>query len=421
MRVIETPPASVQKQSGTIYNRIFWMAYVANVSLVTANALSFRFAELVAFLGGTDQMAGSLVSTGVIGAFTARLLLGQFIDRYGTRRLWIAASGLFICGCGMFLAVRDLSWSIYVARMAFAVGLAGMFTCSMVHIQNQVPTHRRTEIIGSLGSSGFIGIILGTQLGDWIFRVFAYGQPQFLVLFGTAAALGLIYVVIVGILTHREVHRRPHATPAVHRLIVRYWPGNVVCVAVMTGVVFTVTTVFLTRFATHRGLDGIGTFFTVFAVSAFWFRVYGRRWSRAVGRHRLILIGMAGQCVGLCALPLVTSQWHFVFPAAASGFGHALLFPSIVSMGAGAFPQQYRGTGTTVFLGFTEVGSIVSAPLLGGVIDRLGFSRMFLISAAAVFLVGVIYAISESQKHDDDIKLNDGRRAQRSTPDRQSV
>ena len=43
--------------------------------------------------------------------------------------------------------------------------LAGMFTCSIVHIQNQVPAERRTEVIGNLGSSGFLGMIVGSLLG----------------------------------------------------------------------------------------------------------------------------------------------------------------------------------------------------------------------------------------------------------------
>ena len=45
---------------------------------------------------------------------------------------------------GKFLS----SWSIYLARIAYFVGLTGMFACSMTHIQNQVPAHRRTEVIG---------------------------------------------------------------------------------------------------------------------------------------------------------------------------------------------------------------------------------------------------------------------------------
>ncbi len=52
-----------------------------------------------------------------------------------------------------------------------------------------------------------------------------------------------------------------------------------------------------------------------------------------------------GTGVGQLLLLPVRAEWQFVFPAMCCGFGHALLFPAVVSMGSGKFPVQYRGTG----------------------------------------------------------------------------
>lgn len=383
----------------SIYNRIFWLAYVANVSLVMANALTFRFAEFVStFLKGTEETAGMIVSVGILGALLIRLVLGQAIDNYGTRRLWIFGCLVYIISASSFLVISDLRWPIYFARLGFAAGIATMFTCSMVHIQNQVPANRRTEVIGNLGSSGFVGMILGSQLGDWIFRATPEGHLRFLVLFGGTVVLGLVYFGLVLTLTRGDVHRPSFRTPAVHRLIFRYWPGNVVLVAIMMGISLTVTTIFLTRFATSRGMvNGVGTFFTGYAVMAFLFRVQTAAWTRTIGRHKMIWLGLAGHCFGHAVLPFVTREWHFLIPAVACGFGHALLFPAVVSLGAGAFPKEYRGSGTTITLGFIEFGSALSAPLMGWVIDQggsAGFTRMFWFSSIAAFSIAVIYALT---------------------------
>ena len=56
---------TLQAPTNFSYDRIFWMAYAANTILVTANALTFRFAELIAWLGGTERTAGFIVSVGV--------------------------------------------------------------------------------------------------------------------------------------------------------------------------------------------------------------------------------------------------------------------------------------------------------------------------------------------------------------------
>ena len=390
-------PAAVPDRS--IYNRVFWLAYVANVSLVMANALTFRFAEFVStYLNGTEETAGTIVSVGIFGALALRLVLGQAIDNYGTRRLWTIGSIVYIASASSFLVITELGWPIYLARLGFATGIATMFTCSMVHIQNQVPASRRTEIIGNLGSSGFLGMILGAQLGDWIFRATDPGHPRFLLLFGGTVVLGLVYFVLVLTLTRGDVHRPKLRTPAAHRLIFRYWPGNVVLVAIMMGISVTVTTVFLTRFATSRGMiNGVGTFFTGYAVMAFLFRVQTATWTRTIGRHKMIWLGLTGHCLGHLVLPFVTREWHFLIPAVACGFGHALLFPAVVSLGAGAFPKEYRGSGTTITLGFIELGSALSAPVMGWIIDQggsLGFQGMFWISSAAALGIGIIYALT---------------------------
>ncbi len=391
----------------SIYDRTFWLAYLANVCLVTANALTFRFAELVAWLGGSQKLTGEIVSIGIVSALAARLFLGQAIDRYGARRLWLLNSVLFSLGCFGLTQCGEISALLYGSRILFAVGLAGMFTSSIVHIQNHVPAHRRTEVLGILGSSGFLGMVVGSQLGDAVFRGIPDPGTRFNWLFGLTFALGLAYTVVVLCVTRHDTHRRPYLTPAAHRLILRYWPGMVVLVAGMMGIGFCVTTVFLTRFATHRGLDGIGTFFTAYAVAAFVLRMLTRHWSRTVGRHRMIVLGLSSHCVGYCILPWVTADWHFIPPAIACGFGHALLFPAVISLGAGAFPRIFRGTGTTLVLGFVELGSMASAPVLGWIIDRYqadyGFTPMFLGAGGTAALVAVTYGLSTARRVQEDL------------------
>lgn len=412
---VATAPARIPvatSDASEVYNRVFWLAWAANLSLVTANALTFRFAELVSHIGGTEDDAGSIVSVGVIGALCVRMVLGQGIDTYGVRRLWSAASLIFIASSGAFLLCTELNWIIYVARIGFAAGLAGMFTCSIVHIQNRVPAERRTEVIGSLGSSGFVGMILGTQLGDLIFNHSPDGDPRYAALFGGATCLGVVYLVIVFWITRDGKPQPPQRTPPAHRLVFRYWPGSVTLVALTMGVGFTVITVFLTRYSTHLAsigvLDrsGIGTFFAGYATSAFIIRIGTRHWSRTVGRHRMILLGLAGHFVGQCSLPFVQSEWQFLLPAVAMGWGHALLFPAVVSLGAGCYPVRFRGTGTTIVLGFTEVGAMVAGKPLGWIIDHFnngaGFTQMFFIAAGVSLFTAVVYFFTTARAPDRD-------------------
>ncbi|HUE13234.1 MAG TPA: MFS transporter [Planctomycetaceae bacterium] len=385
-----------------VYNRPFWLAYVANFALVTANSLMFRFAELVAYLGGSERAAGAIVGTGLFGVLVVRLFLGQGIDKYGTRTAWIVSTLLFIVGSGSFLACHEVSWGLYVARTVYSIGVAGMFTCSVVQVQNMVPPDRRTEAIGVLGTSGFLGMIAGASLGDGIFALYPLGDARFTALFGTAAGLGVFYLAVVAWLTRRHLHIRPQNAPAALRLLVHYWPGSVVLVAITLGMGLGVTTVFLTRFATELKLPGIRTFFTAYSIVALIFRVPGTRWAKTIGRHKTILLGLMGNAIGHFLLPFVTREWDFVLPAMACGFGHALLYPAIVSLGAGGFPRAYRGLGTTLILGFIELGTAVSPPILGWIIDRHGFPLMFYSASACGLAVAIYYALTAARQPDND-------------------
>jgi MFS family permease len=402
-------PAPISITDDSIYGRTFWLAYIANTLLVLANSLTFRFAELVVFLGGTEERVGDIVAIALTISVVVRLSVSHVLDDYGTRRMWPLCTLLFIGGCAMFLQCRDLSWTIYAARTAFVVGLTGMFACSMTHIQNVVPPHRRTEVIGNLGSSGFIGIIVGSNVGDGIVHAIPPGRTQFVVLFGGALIIGIVYLAIILALTSTHPVQARGSSPPAFRLLSRHWPGMVVLVSMVMGLGVTVTTVFLTRFATSRHIDGIGMFFTGYALSAFAFRILAAKWSRTIGRHWMLVRGLMGHAAGHFLLSFADSGWEFILPSIVCGFGHALLFPAVVSLGAGAFPATARGSGTAIILGFTDFGSLVVSPLLGRIIVTAGFQTMFWTSSLTALIVGLIYAAIAMQHLDaetDEARAN---------------
>ena len=386
----------------SLYDRTFWWAYVANLLLVAANALTFRFAEFVNFLGGNETATGAIVRAGVIGSLLVRFTLASDIDRLGVRRMWISSSALFVVGSLLLVTANAINAQLYLARTAFAIGLAAMFTCSNVQILNRVAAHRRTEMLASLGSSGFLGMILGAQLGDLVFAILPRDRTLFLALFGLTGLFGFIYLLIVIGITRHDGQVHVHDAPSPWTLLRRHWPGPVTLVAFMMGLGFVVTTVFLTRQATALGLVGVRTYFTSYALSAFFFRVLTRTWSRTLGRHGMICVGLIGHTLGYLLLVGVGNESDFILPALSGGFAHALLFPCVVSLGAESFPERSRGTGTTLILGFMDLGAALGAQPLGWVIDHYGFTPMYLVTAALCVSTLLVYALQMRHAPDAD-------------------
>ena len=409
---MSTSHASTTDSAPSVYNRVFWLAYLANLTMVGANALTFRFAELVSFLGGSQKTTGVIVQVGMLGALGSRIFLGQLLDRYGTRRIWLAGACMFGASAIGFLLSESTGWPIYVSRMAFAIGVAAISTAAIVHIQNQVPRQRRTEVIGNFGSSGFIGMVLGSQAGDLVFWFYPESPLRYQILFGAAFLLAGLYAWLVLVITKGTEHVQPQENPGPLRLIFRFWPGHIVVVAMMMGVGLASTTVFLTRMTTGRELGGIGTFFLGYCISAFGFRVAAAGWAKILGRYRLVVMGLLGHASGHLILAYASATWHLIPAAMLAGFGHALLFPCVVSLGAGRFPREYRGTGTSIVLAFIEIGVAVSAPLLGWMIDS-GIERgggdpyrpMFLTSGIVFTCVAFYYGWMTRKKRDEEQRV----------------
>lgn len=402
----------------SIRHPVFVIAWIANLLIVTANVSTFIFANWVAGLSepGTgegaynEELTGRVIQYGLLASMASRLFLGQAIDRFGVRKVWLINSCLCLTGLLIFASLTHVSAWLFAGRIIFAVGIAGMFTSSMFHIQLCVVPERRTEFIGLLGSSGFIGMILGSQLSDVLRWLANNDSPTtYRSIFLFAATMIVSYIVCVALATRND--RPPDPSKARPNLIVlmkRFWPGSVMLVAIAMGAVFSVPSIYLIRFMESEGYGGISLYWSTYAIAAFVFRLKTARLSSRIGRHKLILIGLAIQGMGLWAIVPINSGWQAVFPALLCGLGHAVLFPSIVSLGAGAFPPAYRGSGTNLTLGFFDCGIAIAAPLLGQIIDLpqfdgKGFRPMFAVAGTVPMIVAAIWLWRSRHAVDEEV------------------
>ncbi len=415
---VTAPRTVAPQQVERLADPLFICAWLANFLLVTANAAIFIFADWVAWLAtsndvGTaaayqEALPGRIIQTGLFAAIISRLLLGQTIDRFGVRRVWIAMGLSTLAGSTVFAMVSTVSPVLYAGRILYAVGVSGMFTCSAFHIQACVAEHRRTEFLGLLGSSGFVGMILGTQLVDGLKWLNDGNEIYFRFGFLVVMACNTAYLGLALIVTKGIPQPRHEIRPSLLRMMKSYWPGPVVLVAMVTGLVFTVPSLYLVRFNRYAGLGGISGFWTAYALSAFALRIVTAQLSQKVGRYRLITVGLMAQGTGLLTIIPATQAWHLTVSAIICGLGHALLFPSIVSLGSGRFPARYRGSGTNLTLGFMDLGTAISAPLLGHIIDltmfdRAGYPQMFLAAGLTTLAVGTAWQLWHWGQVDSEI------------------
>ncbi len=396
-----TRPASVASRRHSAYGSPFWLAYAANLLVMVAVSLLFRYADFVTLLGGNELQLGWIVGVGMVGSLAVRAALGAGIDHYGARTVWVGSLMLFAATCFAHLAITSCHGpAIYLVRIGWCCSLAGIFGALMTFISGRASGSRMAEMVGMVGTAGFLGQMMGTQLGDLLLGTDTIGPLQIQRMFLVAGGLGCCSAVFAWAATRGQARPtpHPHPRPPLLQLLRQYHPGPVFVVGVAMGIGLGMPGTFLRTYTEELNIRLIGTFFTVYAVAAIVTRVLTRRLPERIGTTPMILCGLGLLAISQFLLMLVRSELWLVVPGIGYGIAHAVLFPSVVAAGSRSFPERHRGLGTTVILATWDLGMLVGAPMIGGIhygSTLLGLppypmvfvSLATLLTAAAVFFV----------------------------------
>ncbi len=369
------------------YGPHFWLAYLANIFVMLAIAMLFRYADFIILLGGSEWHLGWIVGTGMVGSIAVRLALGQAIDTYGPRMVWLGSVVLFalVCFAHLFVTTHQ-GPAIYLLRIAFCCAIAGIFGASMTFVASRVSIVRLAEMWGMLGTAGFVGMMLGPQISDWLVGSGPVTRLQLDRMFLVAGLFGCGSVVFAYLATRGERARpRPHRRPLpLLGLVRRYQPGSVLLVGIVMGVAIGLPNTFLRTFAAEMAIPRIGVFFGFYAPAAILTRVLGRRLPERLGPEPLILLGLAGMMLSQLLFLLVRVEWQLLVPGIGYGISHAILFPSVIAAGSSAFPDEHRGVGNLLILAMFDLGILVGAPMVGIGLEAARFAG--LVPYPAVFL-----------------------------------
>lgn len=392
-------PAPVVTAGG--YDADFWWAYAANAALVTANSIMYRYVEFVRLHEpeGPEWYLGWIVGIGMVGSVAMRLFQGSAIDNYGPRRVWLWSAVLFIVSVLGHLFVSEVdAWPVFALRVLLSCALAGVFGSSMVYISRRASPERMAEMIGTLGTSGFIGMMIGTAVGDQLFRTRHVEAWQVQGMFLLAAAMGLLSLGFAALATRHALnpvhHRRK---PPLIWLLRRYNPGSILPVGVVMGVGLGIPMVFLADFAKYLHIAGIAGFFTAYTLSAFATRLSIRRFPERYGIKVMNLTGLGLLVAGYVSFLVVDQAWELIGSAIVLGMAHAVLFPAVVAGGSGVFPERHRGVGTSLMLLTMDIGTLLGGPLVGGMLraTKLAgwptYPTTFLALAIGFAIIGAYY------------------------------
>ncbi len=377
-----------------LYTARFFQVFAALMLFMTGVALQYHFGQYVAFLGHGVDTLGRILSISMVGTLLIRLQLGRWIDRFGCRPTWVAGTILMALAVGAIQFTEQL-WLIVVLRAVLTMAMAAVMTTVAVFAAQMAPVERRAESIGTMGLAGFLGMMVGSTLGDWIFSGTTESLTSYRIFFSTSATCGVLSggimlflkpVALTGPNASREARIAPLTKPAptTIRVILRHWPGMILLIGVVFSMVFCLQLTFLERLADERGFKNIKVFFLVYGPTAITLRIICRRVPEQLGRTRALLGGLLLMAIGVAGLVGTQSQGQLVLPALLMGAGHCFVFPSMIDLAASRLPPEHRGVGTSLILAAGDLGILTGYFVLGELIDSFGFDRALMVLVAIV-------------------------------------
>lgn len=357
----------------TLLTRAFLFCAAANFLQSLAFNLYLHLPGRLHELGAGEVQIGVVTAVTSVAAIAVRPPLGRAMDRYGRHRLILLAGAGNVVVCLLYLTVDSLGPWTWVVRVLHGVVEAVLFTGLFTIAADWVPASRRTEGLALYSASSMFPISLGGVVGDAILARTSY-DGLFLASAGFAAASFLFSLPL------QEKIRVPRADDPPpgfrHALLQRdllpLWFLGAVFGLVLAGIF-----VFVKRFVMETGVASVGSFFSAYTGAALLVRLVGGRLPDRVGPKRVLLPALATLVAGFGCLAAAEGRREVLAAGVLCGLGHGFIYPTLSSLVVSRASEAGRGAAISIFTALPDVGGLLGAPLLGGVIEARGFSQMF--------------------------------------------
>lgn len=309
-------------------------------------------------------------------------LAGRYADRHG-RRLLVAAGGVIAAIAIAGYVVADSLPILVLLRLLTGAGEAMVLVGCATIVTDLAPEHRRGEALSifSLGLWG--GLAAGPILGELVLADTRY-DLVWLLAAGFCLVSGLIGLLVPETAPSREPEESAGGGRLIHHAAIG--PGLVLAFTVLG---FAGLATFGALYARDLGLEGGGAVFLVFSAVVVATRVFARQVPDRLGPKRTGRIALSLIAAGLFTIGVWNVPAGLFAGTVLVAFGHALAFPSLMTLAVNSAPANERSSVVGTFSAFTELGFLVGALSLGAVASELGYDGVFIVCAFGP-LLGVL-------------------------------
>lgn len=340
------------------------------------------------YLGATASVVGVVISAFAITALLIRPFAGPAFDSFPKKRLLLIAQA--IIGVSLFLyGIADSVPFLFAIRLLHGIGIGCSGPLAMSLVSEFLPPTRFASGISIYALAQSFAQVIGPAVGLWLVDAVGFSPAYFL-------ASACVLVAMVGVFFLKEPDRaRPPYQLKLGRMFAREAVPKAF-VLMLLAVSFACMTSYLVLYGNLRGIDGIGIYFTVYALCLLGTRPLFGRMADNFGAERVLLVGIV--CFAISYVLLFTTQdfARLMVVAVFGSAGFGACAPLVQSLALSSVPLERRGAASnTAFTGL-DCGMLLGPVIGGNVIELLASTAGSLVQAYAtmwlVMLVPIVIA-----------------------------
>ncbi len=372
---------SVRKSTFTV---LFSVVFLDNLGFAIVVPYLYFY---VLSLGGSIFLYGVLLASYSLMSFIFTPLVARFSDRYGRRKILLAA--LAVSSFAYFIfGASQVIWLLFLGRMLSGT-TAATVPVAQAYVADVTTKNQRLKYLGLLGAAAGIAFILGPAIGGTLSSLFGYAVPSFL-----ASALALINLVSAYFLLPEPSSFNIKRTMLSFRALLEVLRKRKIALLLSIYFLFFVSFVFLQAALSPwlQAVFGFGAlqtglvFFFFGAISVFTQAVLLPALSKKLSRLNLTLLGIAFLAVGLLVLTVSLNLAVMLVVAAVLSFGFGIQIVTLNTLISTNTPENAQGGALGVAWAIAGLAQTV-APVLAAAAFSFGVSAgfdglAFIVSAA---------------------------------------
>jgi MFS family permease len=336
-------------------------------------------------LGSGDSIVGLVSGIFTISAIIARPFAGMVLDRIGRKGVFMI--GLSVCA----LSVLAYNWVpiigiIIIFRLIHGFGWGASSTSSNTIASDCIPQERFGEGMGYFSLASSLAMAIAPAAG--LFLVTKY---NFHVMFLISVGLIILVFFIAFTINYRKIEkneRMDSKASLYEKASIR--PAIVIF---FVSVTYGAITSFLVLYTAQRGIENIGFFFTIYALSLLVSRPGFGRITDRFGPNFAIIPGFVCVIIAMVLLSAASTLPMFLISAFIYGIGFGAVQSTMQAMAVANVPPKRRGAATATFFTGFDSGIGFGAMILGSVASAVGYSHMYLCGAVPVVIACILYFI----------------------------